>query len=570
MFKKRISLKYRILLAAVIILLPVTLMFYYFNSEAILQMDKQLATANFNTLDIFCRSVETKMTETESSLLLVWNEESGLNQFGSADTEEEILEAGDILLQKLSDLFSSSGTLTVLAVYSSETGAYMPAYNPLSNLSQEDRSSISKAITFMAHDEPLRQGWYVQEINEKWYWIRMISRNDVFCFGMIDISRLSKSAQTESALSTPIVFLKSKKPITSAVWLEENKEIPEIRGNGYAFTGEDNRYMLVERSIVGLNALYAVPYRDNMGAVGWLRAGSMFFLTAVGVAIALSWVYLKKSFFRPLGDLVSTMQKIQDGDLEARSGSFTSKEFSQVNETFNSMIGEIQTLRIESYENRIAAQEAQMDALRMQIRPHFYLNSLKSIYGLAQLGKMSDIQKSILLLSNHLRYAFDLSTDVVTLEKELQQCVNYIELQYHGQEVKPVFTIMLDPLLKDLKVPPISILTIVENITKYGIMPDRRLMLEIRAEVLRTDVVNLANIVIKDNGPGFADESLPRLNRVLENSIGDGHIGLNNMARRFSFLYGEGFAITFGNKDGGVVELFIPLNNRRNNETIDC
>jgi hypothetical protein len=31
------------------------------------------------------------------------------------------------------------------------------------------------------------------------------------------------------------------------------------------------------------------------------------------------------------------------------------------------------------------------------------------------------------------------------------------------------------------------------------------------------------------------------------------------MARRFSFLYGDGFAVTFGNKDGGVVELFIPL-----------
>jgi two-component system sensor histidine kinase YesM len=559
LFKKRISLKYRILLAAVIILLPVTTMFYYFNSEAILQMDKQLATANFNTLDIFCRSVETKMTETESSLLMVWNEENGLNLFGSADTDEEIQEAGEILLQKLGDLFNSSGTLTALVAYSKGTGAYMPSFNPLSNLSQEDRSSLSEVVAIMAHDEPLRQGWYVQEVNGKWYWMRMITRNDVFLFGMIDISRLSKTAQTESALSTPIVFLKSKKPITSAVWLEENKDIPEISEAGYAFTGKDNRYMLVERSIVGLNALYAVPYRDNMGAVGWLRAGSMFFLTAVGVAVALSWTYLKKSFFRPLGDLVDTMQKIQDGDLEARSGSFTSKEFSQVNETFNSMIGEIQTLRIESYENRIAAQEAQMDALRMQIRPHFYLNSLKSIYGLAQLGKMSDIQKSILLLSNHLRYAFYLSTDVVTLEKELQQCVNYVELQYHGQEIKPVFTITVDPLLKQLEVPPISLLTIVENITKYGIMPDRRLMLEIRTDILKTDVVNLANISIRDNGPGFPEEALPRLNRILEHSAEDGHIGLNNMARRFRFLYGEGFAVTFGNKDGGVVELFIPL-----------
>jgi two-component system sensor histidine kinase YesM len=60
------------------------------------------------------------------------------------------------------------------------------------------------------------------------------------------------------------------------------------------------------------------------------------------------------------------------------------------------MMSEITTLRIKGYEQRLMAEKAQMDALRMQIRPHFFLNCLKSIFGLAQAGKTEEIKKTVL------------------------------------------------------------------------------------------------------------------------------------------------------------------------------
>ena len=81
------------------------------------------------------------------------------------------------------------------------------------------------------------------------------------------------------------------------------------------------------------------------------------------------------------------MKRIEADDLQCRTGQYSSKEFAQVNDTFNRMINTITNLKIESYERKLAAREAELAAekaeltsLRMQIQPHFYLNCQKYIW----------------------------------------------------------------------------------------------------------------------------------------------------------------------------------------------
>lgn len=49
-----------------------------------------------------------------------------------------------------------------------------------------------------------------------------------------------------------------------------------------------------------------------------------------------------------------------------------------------------------------------MTALKLQIRPHFVLNCLKSVYAMVQTGSREDAQQLILLLSRYLRYILSL------------------------------------------------------------------------------------------------------------------------------------------------------------------
>lgn len=107
--------------------------------------------------------------------------------------------------------------------------------------------------------------------------------------------------------------------------------------------------------------------------------------------------------------LVSTMDRIGRGELSVRSSvDYRNAEFTQVNETFNRMIDQITQLKIDGYEKELEARRNEMTALKLQIRPHFVLNCLKSVYAMVQTGSREDAQQLILLLSRYLRYILSL------------------------------------------------------------------------------------------------------------------------------------------------------------------
>jgi hypothetical protein len=51
------------------------------------------------------------------------------------------------------------------------------------------------------------------------------------------------------------------------------------------------------------------------------------------------------------------------------------------------MMDQIKSLKIIAYEKTLAAQQAQLQYLQIQIRPHFFLNCLSALYGLAEVGE---------------------------------------------------------------------------------------------------------------------------------------------------------------------------------------
>ena len=56
-------------------------------------------------------------------------------------------------------------------------------------------------------------------------------------------------------------------------------------------------------------------------------------------------------------------------------------------DTFNELADEIANLRIQSYEKQIDLQETELKCVRLQIRPHFFLNAMTTISSLSQREK---------------------------------------------------------------------------------------------------------------------------------------------------------------------------------------
>ena len=125
---------------------------------------------------------------------------------------------------------------------------------------------------------------------------------------------------------------------------------------------------------------------------------------------------------------------------------------------------------------------AELSFLKAQINPHFLFNTLNNIYTLA-ITHDENAADSIMKLSNIMRYVTDdVSADFVSLENEVDCISDYIELQrLRMNEDTPInFTVKGD--IRHKNIPPLILMTFVENIFKYGISKQEPSIIDINID----------------------------------------------------------------------------------------
>ena len=86
-----------------------------------------------------------------------------------------------------------------------------------------------------------------------------------------------------------------------------------------------------------------------------------------------------------------------------------------IQERFNKMIDQVSELRNIALERLIQINRITLQYYERQIRPHFFLNCLKNIFGMSTTGDKEKIQEYILVLSNYLRFAFQNHRSLIPL-----------------------------------------------------------------------------------------------------------------------------------------------------------
>lgn len=285
----------------------------------------------------------------------------------------------------------------------------------------------------------------------------------------------------------------------------------------------------------------------------------LLFITAFSmVAIVAMYGFMKKEIVRPIRQLTGTMDTIkkhEGREIPPLNTHFL--ELQEMNQTLEEMVRELEEQKLLVYEEIIEKQKAQMQYLQLQLKPHFYLNGLKTINALAIGNQTDKIQELILALSKHLRYLLQTEREVVTLEQELNFVRNYVELQNHmtGRPVR--IQIMADKNTMDWLVPTLIVYTYVENSVKYaqlgGGIP---LEIEVVAECLETELGEYLDLIVRDNGQGYSEDILEEING--DAKVGIRSVGINNIKRRCQFLYGERMEYHFETEQGAVSEMVVP------------
>jgi sensor histidine kinase YesM len=209
-------------------------------------------------------------------------------------------------------------------------------------------------------------------------------------------------------------------------------------------------------------------------------------------------------------------------------------------------------LRAAELEKSLA--QAKLQALQMQLNPHFLFNSLHSISALMH-QDVEAADRMIVRLSDLLRAALENSdAQEVTLRAELKFLQSYLEIEQirFGRRLKVTMEISPDTL--DARVPNLILQPLLENAIRHGIEPHAKPgLIELRAQRANGELT----LEVSDNGAGVSDA----------NSLDEG-VGLSNTRARLRTLYGEAHRFELGNRpEGGLrVRLTIPFRTAEKSE----
>ncbi|MFN7664715.1 MAG: sensor histidine kinase [Inhella sp.] len=117
------------------------------------------------------------------------------------------------------------------------------------------------------------------------------------------------------------------------------------------------------------------------------------------------------------------------------------------------------------------ALDARMRLLTAQAQPHFLFNTLANVQALVEAGSPRAPQL-LQCLTEYLRAAVPrLDASANTLDQELELVRAYLELMQMRMPDRLAFALHVDPALRSLRCPPMTLLTLVENAVQHGIDP---------------------------------------------------------------------------------------------------
>lgn len=205
--------------------------------------------------------------------------------------------------------------------------------------------------------------------------------------------------------------------------------------------------------------------------------------------------------------------------------------------------GELQAVELQA---QLA--QAQLQALKMQLHPHFLFNTLNAIAALVRKNENKAATDMLAGLSDLLRLALEnVGAQEVSLKRELEFLERYLEIERIRFADRLHVNMRIAPETLEARVPNLILQPLVENAIRHGIAVRATSgVVEICAE--RHD--ERLRLQVKDDGPGLPPDK----------SLSNG-VGLSNTMARLQRLYGSAQSLAFSNapEGGAVVTIEIPF-----------
>jgi two-component system sensor histidine kinase YesM len=317
------------------------------------------------------------------------------------------------------------------------------------------------------------------------------------------------------------------------------EDIPQITGEGIFVQKEvaGTRVFMTYRDINGTDwrMTWIVPY-DSILAQGNIIIFQFVVIYLIMAALVfVIGILLSRTIVGRINSLRDQMKQIKTERPKPLSLQSGKDEVGELIETYNYMVGRINTL----LDDTIAAAEelnsAKIKALRAQIDPHFLYNTLDMINWQAKKGNVEGASEAIVALSKFYRLTLNRGNLTASVSAELEHVSLYVTLMNMRFNNRIDYLVDVPEDMMDYKIPLIIFQPIVENAIQHGIFekPSQHGTIIITGWIEKDTLCFL----ISDDGIGMTAEQISSLLLAKNETRSGSGIGAYNTHRRLQLMY---------------------------------
>lgn len=238
----------------------------------------------------------------------------------------------------------------------------------------------------------------------------------------------------------------------------------------------------------------------------------------------------------------------------------SSNELAVLENSFNQMASEINTLISEIETEKDKQVLAEINALQSQINPHFLYNALGAISWKAKENRQYEIDDMIIALSTFFRIGLHKGDTMITIAEELQHLQSYLEIEMIRFPNLFEINYDIDPDVIQQIIPKIILQPLVENSINHGLRNQNIQNGCITITIKKMD--DILYFEVKDNGIGFHCNE----NELPHSSKETGGYGLFNVNERLIRYYGSNHQLHIKSIPGSGTKTYgtIPLSHQNN------
>ena len=192
--------------------------------------------------------------------------------------------------------------------------------------------------------------------------------------------------------------------------------------------------------------------------------------------------------------------------------------------------------------------EQQMEYLKYQVNPHFFMNTLNNIHALVDIDP-ERAKTTIVELSKMMRHIlYEGSKKLIPLTREMEFLNLYVQLMRLRYTRKVHINVDVPPQLPELKLPPLMLIIFVENAFKHGISYREESFIDIKLRVENKRLLF-----------SCCNSKPTQVQRTNEK----GGMGLQNVRQRLELLYDDDYTLDINDGEKTYeVKLDIPMQTR--------